>query len=155
MKLLKENPLFGIFVIPIIFDVVGTVLGQPKAYWTNNFKVFNEAVPVYPLLQIHPLLFIIVCLGLWLPITYLLTKKLREPFNIWAAMALFAGHAYNSVSWFRHIQYYNLGIFATKDQLNQALGLIPMSIYIIFIGFVASKSLMIYFSNRKIGASYK
>jgi hypothetical protein len=150
MKLFKKNPLFGVFVIPIIFDVVGTVLGQPKVYWASRYKVFNEAVPVYPLLQIHPLVFIVFCLGIWLPITYIIVKKLKEPFNVWAAMALFAGHAYNSVNWFRHIQY-DMGIFAAKDQVSQAFGLIPMTIYILLIGFIASKSLMIYFPNRKIG----
>lgn len=148
MKLFRKNPLFGVFVIPIIFDVVGTVLGQPTQYWTSHYKVFNEVVPVFPLLQIHPLLFIIVCLSLWLPITYFITLKLRKPLNLWAAMALFAGHSYNSVNWFRVTQH-NLGIFAGKNQLDYALALIPMTIYIIAIGFMASKSLLAYFSKKQ------
>ena len=148
MKLFKKNPLFGVFVIPIIFDVVGTVLGQPSAYWTSHYKIIEEAVPVYPLLQINPLLFIVIAFVVWLPITYFLTLKLRKPLNIWATMALFAGHSYNSVNWLRVIQH-NLGIFAGKNQLDYALALIPMAIYILVIGFIASKSLLIYFSKSK------
>jgi hypothetical protein len=35
-KLLKANPLFSVFAIPIVVDIVGTVLGQPPEYWTSG-----------------------------------------------------------------------------------------------------------------------
>jgi hypothetical protein len=76
-KLIKSNPLFFIFVTPIVGDVVGTVLGQPKNYWASHYQTINEAAPVYPLLQIHPLVFIVVTLGVWLSFTYFLINKLR------------------------------------------------------------------------------
>ena len=59
-KYFSANPLFLVFVVPIIVDVVGTVLGQPPEYWSSGGTVFNEAVPfIYLLLKIHPLLFIL------------------------------------------------------------------------------------------------
>ncbi|PWU23464.1 hypothetical protein C5B42_02825 [Candidatus Cerribacteria bacterium 'Amazon FNV 2010 28 9'] len=147
-KIFHSNPLFTIFFIPVIVDVVGTVLGQPKEYWTSGYKVFNEAVPIYPLLQLHPLAFIIPSLLVWLTFTYWLTKKLKEPLNLWAAMALLVGHGYNSVTWFR-LNLYRAGLFAGQDQLSKALSLIPMTIYILLIGWVAMRGVMAYIQQRK------
>jgi hypothetical protein len=147
-KLLNTNPLFTIFAIPIVVDIVGTVLGQPPEYWTSGYKVFNEALPIYPLLTIHPLAFIIPCLAIWLTFTYWLVKKLKEPLNIFATMALLIGHGYNSVSWLR-IDLYQAGLFAGQDQLSKALSLIPMTIYILFIGWVATRGTLQYFRRQK------
>ncbi len=145
-SVLKTNPLFTVIVIPIIVDVVGTVTGQDSAYWRSNYQNINEAAPIYPLLQIHPLLFIFGTLTLWLPITYFLTKKLKEPYNLWATMALFAGHSYNSVHWLRVTQR-NLEIWVSQDRLSITLSLIPMAIYILIIGYIASKGIKEYFKN--------
>lgn len=148
-KILQNNPLFLIFVIPIIVDVVGTVLGQPTEYWATDGKVFNEVVPfIYVLLQISPLLFITVCLAIWLPFTYWLTRKLKEPLNLWATTSLLIGHGYNSVTWLRK-DLYQAGLFAGQDQFSKALSLIPMTIYILFVGWVAMKGLLLYFQNKK------
>jgi len=146
---LQRNPLFSVFVIPITVDIVGTVLGQPSEYWTSGYKVFNEAVPIYPLLQIHPLIFIVSTLIVWLSFTYWLTNKLNEPLNIWATMALLIGHGYNSVAWLR-IDLYRLGLFTGNDQLSKALSLIPMTIYILFIGWVAARGMLLYFRGKII-----
>jgi hypothetical protein len=148
MNLYHKNPLFFVFAIPIVVDVVGTVLGQPPEYWTSGYKVFNEAVPIYPLLQIHPLLFIIFCLVVWLSFTYWITKKLKEPFNIWATMALLIGHGYNSVFWLR-TDLYRAGLFMGQDQLSKALSLIPMTLYILLAGWIATKGFMSYVEKRK------
>lgn len=150
LKILKNNPLFLVFVIPIIVDVVGTVLGQPTEYWTSGGEVFNEAVPfIYLLLKASPLLFIFFCLITWLPFTYWLTKKLKEPLNIWATMSLLIGHGYNSVTWLRK-DLYQAGLFTGKDQFSQALSLISMTVYILFVGWVAMKGFMFYLEKRKI-----
>ncbi|HET7099285.1 MAG TPA: hypothetical protein VFI61_03575 [Patescibacteria group bacterium] len=146
-KLFKSNFLFTVFAIPIVVDIVGTVLGQPPEYWTSGYKVFNEAVPIYPLLTLHPLAFIVPCLVIWLSFTYWLTKKLKEPLNIFATMALLIGHGYNSVSWLR-TDLYRAGLFTGQDQTSKALSLIPMTIYILFIGWVATKGLLKYFKNK-------
>ncbi len=146
-KLFKDNPLFVTFVIPIIVDVVGTVLGQPPEYWTSEGKVFNESVPfIYLLLQIHPLLFITICLAIWLPFTYWLTKKLKSPLNLWATTSLLIGHGYNSVSWLRKDLYY-AGLFTGDNQLSRALSLIPVTIYILFIGWVAMMGFVSYIKS--------
>ncbi|KKU09322.1 MAG: hypothetical protein UX13_C0043G0003 [Candidatus Woesebacteria bacterium GW2011_GWB1_45_5] len=147
-KLLSSNPLFTVFAIPIVVDVIGTVLGQPPEYWTSGYKIFNEAVPIYPLLTLHPLAFIIPTLAVWLPFTYWLTKKLKEPLNIFAAVALLIGHGYNSVSWLR-TDLYQLGLFMGQDQLSKALSLIPMTIYILFIGWIATRGILQYFRKQK------
>jgi len=149
-KLFKDNPLFVTFAIPIIVDVVGTVLGQPPEYWSSEGKVFNEAVPfIYLLLQIHPLLFITICLAIWLPFTYWLTKKLKSPLNLWATMSLLIGHSYNSVSWLRKDLYY-AGLFTGHDQLSRALSLIPITMYILFIGWVAMLGFVSYIKSTAI-----
>ncbi len=153
-KLIKTNPLFLVFALPIVVDVIGTVIGQPTEFWTSGHSIFNEAVPIYPLLQFSPLLFIIVCLAIWLPFTYWLTKKLKEPLNIWATMSLLIGHGYNSVTWFR-TDLYRMGVFASQDQFNKALSLIPMTIYILFIGWIASKGFLIYFREKRTKANEK
>lgn len=148
MNFVKNNPLFLIFFIPIIVDVVGTVLGQPQQYWSSGYKQFNESVPfIYLLLKIHPLLFIGFCLSVWLPFTYWLTLKLKEPYNIWATLSLLVGHGYNSIAWLRKTQY-NFGIFTEPDQLSKALALLPMTVYVFFIGWIASKGLLIYFERK-------
>ncbi len=145
-KYLKRNPLFTVFLFPVVVDVIGTVLGQPKEYWTSGYKVFNEAVPIYPLMQIHPLLFIAFCLIVWLSFTYWLTLKLKKPLNLWATMALLVGHGYNSITWFR-IDFYRAGLFAGQDQLSKALSLIPMTILVLFEGYLAARGLMNYFKE--------
>ncbi len=76
--ILKKNPLFSIFLLPAVLDVLFTVIGQPSQYWTSGYKVFSEAAPVYIFLQIHPIVFIITTLAIWLPFTYWLTKKLKS-----------------------------------------------------------------------------
>lgn len=148
-NIIDSNPLFFVFAVPVVVDVIGTVLGQPPAYWQSGHKIFREAVPVYPLLQIHPVLFIVFCLGVWLSFTYFLTKKLKEPLNIWATTSLLIGHGYNSVTWFRIILY-QAGIFAGSDQFSQALSLIPMSLYILGIGFIAMKAFLLYFKKMRL-----
>lgn len=146
LKIFRNNPLFAIFLIPVVIDVIGTVTGQNAVYWQSNYHVVNEAAPVYPFLQIHPLLFIVGCLIIWLPLTYYLTKRLKRPYNLWAAMALFAGHSYNSVNWLRITQK-NWGIFIGVDRISITLSLIPMAIYILLIGYIATKGLTRYFSK--------
>jgi hypothetical protein len=148
---LNRNPLFTTFALLIIVDVVGTVLGQPPEYWTSGYQVFNEALPIFPLLQMHPLVFIGACLAVWLPITYWLVLKLKEPLNIWATMALILGHGYNSITWLR-IDLYRAGVFAGQDQVSQALSLIPMTLYILLAGWIAAKGLLTYFDkSRNLG----
>ena len=148
-RIIKDNPLFLIFILPIVMDITGTVIGQPKEYWTQGYQNFNEAVPfIYLLLKIHPLLFLSFCLVIWLSFTYWLTKKLKEPLNIWATGALLVGHSYNSIAWLRVI-FRNQGIFAGTDQFSQALSLIPMTIEILFIGWVASKGFLLYMEKRQ------
>jgi len=143
----RSNSLFTVFALPIVVDVVGTVLGQPPEYWSSNYQVFREAVPIFPLLQLHPLVFILVCLAVWLPFTYWLVLKLKEPLNLFATMCLLVGHGYNSVTWLR-IDLYRAGLFAGQDQLNQALSLIPMTLYIFLLGWLATRGLRQYFSSK-------
>ncbi|MBP9759420.1 hypothetical protein KBD45_07030 [Candidatus Dojkabacteria bacterium] len=142
--MIKKNPLFYSFVILILVDVIGTVFGQPKEYWTSGYKVFHEALPIFPLLQIHPLLFILVCLSIWLPFTYWLVLRIKKPINLWAAMALIIGHGYNSVFWFR-VSLFQAGVFTGRDQLSMALSLVPMTVYVLFVSWVAFKSIQVYF----------
>jgi hypothetical protein len=148
-KLLKKNPLFTVFAIPILVDIVGTVLGQPSEYWTSGYQVFNESVPIYPLLQIHPLLFISFSIVVWLSFTYWLTNKLKEPFNIWATMSLLIGHGYNSVFWLR-TDLYHAGLFTGQDQLSKAISLIPMTIYILFVGWLATGGFISYLEKERV-----
>lgn len=147
-KIIKDNPLFSIFLLPAVLDVLFTVIGQPKEYWTSGYKVFSEAAPVYIFLQIHPIVFIVVTLVLWLPFTYWLTKKLKPPLNIWATTALLVGHGYNSIAWLRKICT-SFGLFNTPDQLSKGLSMIPMTIYIFLIAWFASKGFINYFNNKK------
>ena len=141
MKLLKSNWLIGLYGIPLITDVLFTVLGQPKLYWLTHYKVVDEAAPVQFLLHLGPIIFIAAGFLVWLPITYLLTKKLPKPINLWAAMALFLGHGYNSIAWLRHIQ-------VDRSLLNdQTVTLIPMTIYIFLVSYIAMIFLRKYFKE--------
>ena len=147
MKILNKNPLFLTFLIPAVVDIVGTVTGQNSSYWNSNYQNFNEVTPLFIFLQISPWLFILATLTIWLSFTYWLTKKLKEPYNLWAVYALFAGHSYNSVYWLRKTQA-NLGILTNNgDHLMAALSLIPMIVYILFIGFIAAKATLVYFKH--------
>jgi len=147
-RIIRENPLYIVFFLPIVVDVIGTVLGQPPEYWSSGGKIYNEDVPFISfLLQINPLLFIVFCLTIWLSFTYWLVKKLKEPLDIWAASSLLIGHGYNSVNWLR-IDFYEAGIFTGQDQFSKALSLIPMTLYILLIGWIAAKGFRIYFKNK-------
>jgi len=146
-KYFKANPLFTVFLFPIVVDVIGTVLGQPKEYWISHYQIINEAAPVWPLLKIHPLLFIVATFALWLPFTYLLTKKLKHPLNLWAALSLLVGHSYNSVAWVR-INQKRWGILPGPDNSIITLSLIPMTIYILIIGWFATKGMLRYFKQK-------
>lgn len=131
-------------LVPIVADVVGTVAGQDKKYWKSNYKEFEEAVPIAHLfLKTHPLVFIVGTLVFWLPTTYLMVTRLPEPLNLWAAMALFSGHSYNSVHWLRTTQK-NLGIFKGKSRVSITLSLLPMTLYILIISYIAMRSLVNY-----------
>lgn len=141
-----NNPLFLVFVVPLVMDVLLTVAGQPKDYWKSGFKKFNEAVPIIDIvLSINPLLFIVVCFVIWIPITYWLTLNLPHPLNLWTALALFAAHSTNSTNWLRKTQY-NLGVFRGKDKFSMALALVPMAVYLLIIGYIATWSLLKYLS---------
>ncbi len=147
-KLLKQNPLFYVFLFPLIVDVLGTVAGQPKEYWSSHYQVINEAAPVWPLLKIHPLLFILGTLLIWIPFTYFLTKKLKHPLNLWASLSLFAGHTYNSISWLR-INQRRWNILPGPDNSAITLSLLPMTVYILTIGYIATISVQYYLKKRK------
>ncbi len=141
-----NNPLFFVFLVPLIMDVLGTVAGQRREYWVSKYKKYDEAMPIaHWLLQLHPVVFIIACLGFWIPVTYILVLYLPEPYNLWVSMILFSGHSYNSVAWLRKTQA-NLGIFQGKGRVSIALSLIPMALYVIFIGFIATWGLLQYVS---------
>lgn len=149
-KLIQNNPLFLVFVLPIVVDVIGTVLGQPAEYWSSGGKVFNEAVPIISyLLQLSPILFVVFCLSVWLPFTYWLVKKLKSPLNLWATMSLLIGHGYNSVNWLRK-DLYQAGLFVGQDQTSQALSLIPMTVYIFLAGWIAMKGLLLYIKKATL-----
>lgn len=138
-----KNPLFMVFLLPVVVDVLGTVAGQPAAYWSSGGEVYQEAIPgLHLLLQIHPVLFIVFCLATWLPLTYWLTKRLREPFNIWATMFLLVGHGYNSTVWLR-TALVRAGLFAGRDQLSHSLSLIPVLLYVLLVAWVASAALLV------------
>ncbi len=94
-----------------------------------------------------PLVFIIVTLVVWLTFTYWLTKKLKEPWNIYASVSLLIGHGYNSVAWLR-TDLHRAGLFTGQDQLSKALSLIPMTVYIFFIGWIATKGFLQYFRGK-------
>lgn len=145
--LLDKNPLFVTFLVPMVVDIVGTVTGQDSIYWNSHYQSFNEAAPVFIFLQISPWTFILATLAIWLSFTYLLTKKLKEPYNLWAVFALFAGHSYNSIFWLRKTQS-NLGILTNHgDHIITTLALLPMFAYILLIGLIAAKAISTYFKK--------
>lgn len=147
MNIFKRNPLFAVFLIPVIVDVVGTVTGQSSSYWSSNYQNFNEAAPVFIFLQISPWLFIIATLAIWLSFTYWLTKKFKKPYNLWATLTLFAGHSYNSVYWIRNTQLNHHILVSNGNHFMAILSLLPMFIYLFIIGFIASQSILYYFKN--------
>lgn len=146
-RIFTTNPLFKVFFIPVIVDIVGTVTGQSSSYWSSNYQNINEAAPVFVFLQMSPWLFIVATLAIWLFFTYWLTKKLGSPYNLWITLTLFAGHSYNSVYWLRNTQK-NLGIleFGSNHALS-SLSLIPMFIYLFLIGWIAAKSILEYYKK--------
>lgn len=80
-------------------------------------------------------------------VIYLLAGiETKKPLNIWATMALLIGHGYNSVTWLR-IDLYRAGLFIGQDQTSKALSLIPMTIYILLIGWIASRGMINYFTT--------
>ena len=63
-------------------------------------------------------------------------------------MSLLIGHGYNSVTWLRK-DLYQAGLFTGHDQFSKALSLIPMTVYILFVGWVAMKGFTLYVEKNK------
>lgn len=86
------------FIIPAIFDLIFTLLGQPQVYWRNYGAVAEGSPGGLFLLSIHPLAFIGV-FAVYLLLVSLVLKKWKNSYTYILGIALFAGHAWGSSSW--------------------------------------------------------
>ena len=98
LKIVKANPLWFAFLLPVVTDCVVTLVGQASTYWQNNSGV-NEMGPAYFLLAAGPLVYIAGSI-LYLALCCWLVSRLKHPLNIMLAMGLTVGHTWGSSTWF-------------------------------------------------------
>lgn len=140
-----KNPLFLVFILPLLTDTTLTLLGQNQTYW-NNFKSANEMAPVYYLLKTHPAVFIAASL-IWYIFLYWLIKKLKYPLNLIVALSLMVGHTVGSQSWIKKMLY-DSGIYVIGDRGSTNIAWLILVGYYVLVGTVAALSISKYFKNR-------
>lgn len=86
------------FIIPAIFDLIFTLLGQPQIYW-QNYKAVSEGSPGGQfLLSIHPVAFV-AAFVVYLILVSMILKKWKNSYTYILGIAFFVGHAWGSSSW--------------------------------------------------------
>jgi len=142
---IRKNPLFFIFIFPIVLDTTLTLIGQDASYW-RNFKTANEMAPVYFILAYSPFIFIVGSL-LWYVFLYWLVKKLKEPLNLILALSLIVGHTVGSTSWIRKILF-DTGIYIIGDRVSTTLAWVVLVGYFVLVGIIAGLSISSYVESR-------
>jgi len=142
---IRKNPLFFVFIFPIVLDTTLTLIGQDASYW-RNFKTANEMAPVYFILAFSPILFIIGSL-LWYIFLYWLVKKLKEPLNLILALTFMVGHTVGSSSWIRKILF-DTGIYIIGDRASTTYSWVILVGYFVLVGVIGGLSISYYIKHR-------
>ncbi|MDD5145321.1 MAG: hypothetical protein PHF44_00510 [Candidatus Pacebacteria bacterium] len=131
-------------ILVMLFDLVFTLVGQPKMYWKFSYEFFNEGSPLGEiLLGHHPVIFILF-FAAYMFFVLFLTTNLKRPFNIIFAMGFFLGHAWGSSSWVPGIAG---KLFQIKNPayINDWYFIIG---YFIFISIISGICINIWFKNK-------
>lgn len=150
MKLLAisivKNPLFYVFVVPMLADAILTLWGQPATYWVQN-NMANEASPVFLLLKVSPYLVIIGNI-VWFRLVYLLIRALKEPLNLFLTFAFLLCNSWGSSQWIlkllREQTFYNPG-----DRNSITLVWAIIVCYFLLIAAISTYSFHIYTLSKK------
>lgn len=86
------------FCLPALVDMIVTLAGQPRAYWSDFTKVSEGSPGGIALLTIHPLAFIGVFI-IYLAIVTVIFRRWSNALTYIAGIAFFVGHAWGSSSW--------------------------------------------------------
>lgn len=146
MSIVKKNPIFFSFLLPMLTDGILTLVGQNPSYWLD-YKSANEMSPAYFFMAMHPLLFIIGGI-LWFIGLYWLFLKLKHPFNLILACAFIAGNTWGSTSWITKMMR-EAGFLVATDRFSILLSWIVIIFYFIIIGTTAGISISQYIKNFK------
>lgn len=138
------NPLFYVFVLPLVADATFTIMGQGKDYWENHTLV-NEASPVYIILQTSPLLFIIGSI-LWIAFMYWLVLKLKSPYDLFLTLLILIGDTWGSSTWLRHILADKVYTVPTRIEIIVAWCI--MVLYFSIITTIATRFIFLYFAKK-------
>ena len=142
---IRKNPLFFVFIFPIVLDTTLTLIGQDASYW-RNFKTANEMAPVYLILAYSPILFIVGSL-LWYIFLYWLVKKLREPLNLILALSLIVGHTVGSSSWIRKMLIES-GTYLIGDRTSMTYSWLILVGYFMLVGIIGGLAVNSYIKDR-------
>jgi hypothetical protein len=139
-RIISRNPLFFAFFFPALTDGAVTLLGQDESYWAS--RVVNEASPAYYFLLTSPWLFAIGSI-LWFVFWYWISKRLKEPINLFVMFLFIAGHTWGSSSWIWRIMKTN-GIYAAENQRSVLFAWSINVFYFALIAFFATYCLRVY-----------
>ena len=106
----SRNPFILAVLVPLIFDHVITVLGQPSEYW-KDFSFAQEGSPARFLLAQHPAWFFLWGAAYAVLIVVLLRvlpKKAALPLGL----LVYMGHAWGSATWIPGSWYVFIAYFA-------------------------------------------
>lgn len=145
-KIISKNPLFFMFFIPATIDTIVTLLGQDPAYWTN-YKIINEASPVYFFLLASPFVYITGSV-VWYIFWYWAFKRLKEPLNLGITILFLIGHSWGSSSWIRKFLF-DSKIYNLSSQNSIMFGWSLIILYFITLSIIATYCLLIYMERRK------
>ncbi len=144
--MIKKNPLFFSFLLPMLTDGIMTLIGQNPSYW-SNFKSANEMSPAYFFLAAHPLLFIIGGI-LWFIGLFWLFLKLRHPLNLILACTFIAGNTWGSTSWITKMMK-DYGFLVSTNRSTILFSWTILVLYILVIGIFAGLFISLYMNKLK------
>ena len=142
---IRKNPLFFVFIFPIVLDTTLTLIGQDASYW-RNFKTANEMAPVYFILAYSPIVFIIGSF-FWYVFLYWLVKKLKEPLNLILALSLIVGHTVGSTSWIRKMLIES-GTYLIGDRTSMTYSWLILVGYFMLVGIIGGLAVNSYIKDR-------
>lgn len=146
-EIFTKNPLFFSFLFPALVDAIWTIAGQDSSYWQNPQNV-REAGPLYYILMVSPVVYIILAI-VWFVFLYWIFTKLKSPYNLIIAIAFISGHTWGTSTWI--VNYLNTtALLASFSYRNLLLfEWIVMAVYCVIIAILAGLSIDYYKKNKQ------
>jgi len=116
-------------ILVMVFDFVFTLVGQSSSYW-KNYNLVNEGDPFARFLLVSHWSYFFIGSFVYLVFIIFLLAKLKRPFNIIIAVAVFTIHVWASSTWLTTIYSKIIGDYTYSTEWCLLIG------YFIFLGLI-------------------